>query len=50
VVAVYRDVLRLLDVVDALEDGQPVADAADAHLLKIVMLQRDQGLPDNLVF
>ncbi len=49
VVALYGHVLRPLDVVDALQDGQAVADAGDAHLLQVVVQQSDQGLADDLI-
>lgn len=31
------DILGLLDVVDALEDSQSVANTVDAHLLEVIM-------------
>ena len=42
VVRLHGHVLLDLDLVDGLEYGQAVADAAHAHLLELGMLQRDQ--------
>lgn len=50
VVALYRDFLSLLDLIDALEDCQTVTDTVDAHLLQIIMQQGNQSLAYNLVF
>jgi hypothetical protein len=49
-VAFYGDVLRLLNIVDALQYGQTVADTSNSHLLEIIMLEGNQGFADDLVF
>jgi len=43
------DILGLFDIVHALEDGEPVTDAGDAHAFEIIVQQRHQGLPHNVV-
>lgn len=50
VIALDGYVLCFLDVVDALQDGQPVADTSDAHALQVVVLQRHERLADDFVF
>lgn len=49
-VALYRNVLLDLDVVDALENRESVPNTRHPHLLQIVMLQCYKCLADNLVF
>lgn len=49
-VAFYLDVLRLLDVVHALEDGEAVSHTVDAHALEVVVQQRYQRLADDFIF
>lgn len=36
-------------VVDALKDGESMANAENVHLLELFVLQSDQGLPNDLV-
>lgn len=50
VVALYRDVLGLFDIVNTLQDGQAVADAGDAHRLQILVQQCDEGFSNNVIF
>jgi hypothetical protein len=50
VIRLYLDVLSDFHVVYILQDGQPVTNARNAHLLQLVMLQSDQGVPHNAVF
>lgn len=49
-VALNRYILFDLDIIDALENGESVADAGHPHLLEIVMLQSYQGFADDFVF
>lgn len=37
VVDLDRDILRFLDVVDVLEDGQPVSDTGNTHRFEIIV-------------
>lgn len=51
VVGLDGHVLLDLDLVDGLEDGQAVADAADAHFLELGMLQGGEDVAgDALVW
>lgn len=49
VVTLDGDILRFLDVVDALEDSQAVADTSHAHGPEIIMEQSYKSLTDDLV-
>jgi len=44
VVRIYGHILLDLDLVDGLEDGQPVADTVQADLFEFGMLQRYQSI------
>lgn len=48
-VALNGDILCLLDVVDTFQYRQPMADTGNAHALQVVMLERDQSLPDDFI-
>lgn len=48
-VAFYRHILGLLDIVHAFQYGESVADTCNAHRLEVVVQQSDQGLADDLV-
>lgn len=48
-VALDGHILRNLHIVDTLEDSQAMTDTVDAHRLKIVMQQCNEGLADDLV-
>jgi hypothetical protein len=50
VIAFYRHVLLDFYVVDILQNCQSMANTRNSHLLQIIMLQRDQCLPHDLVF
>lgn len=41
--------LSYFHVVDALEDGESMANADNVHLLELFVLQSDQGFPNDLV-
>ena len=47
---VNRYVLIDLDIIYALENCESVADACDAHFLKLIMAQGDEGLPNDVIF
>ncbi len=49
-IALNGHILRNLDIVDALENGQAMADAVDAHRLEIIVQQRNESLANDLVF
>ena len=49
VIALNGHILRLFDVVYALENGQTMADTADAHALEILVQQRDESFANNVV-
>ena len=44
------DILGLLDIVDALQDCQSVADPVDPHCFEVVVPQGNEGLADNVIF
>lgn len=48
-IAFERYILRLLDIVHALEYRQAMAHTRYAHALQIIVMQRNQGLPHNLI-
>jgi hypothetical protein len=50
VVRFHRHILRLFDIKNALENGQPVSDTGNPHALEVVMQQRNQRLANNFVF
>lgn len=49
-VALNGHILSLFHVVDALEDGQAMTYTSNAHALEVIMLKRNKGLANNLVF
>lgn len=49
-IRVYRYLLLDLDVVNALEDRQPMADTDNGHLFQLLVSQCYQCFPDYLVF
>ena len=49
-IALYGNVLGLLHIVDALENGQSMADTRNPHGFQVIVQQSYQGLADNLVF
>lgn len=48
-IAFQRHILRLLDLVHALQDCQPVADTGDAHGLEIIVQKCHEGFADDFV-
>lgn len=49
-IAFYGYILRLLDIVDALQNGQSVTHAGDAHRFEVIMQQGHQSFANNFIF
>lgn len=49
-VRVNRYILVDLDIVYALQNGEPVTDTCNTHFLELIMFQGDECLPDYLIF
>ena len=48
-IALYRNILRLLNVVNVLKDGQAVPNTGYTHCLEIIVEQGHESFADNLV-
>lgn len=48
-VGIYRYALLLLHIINALQDGEPMTDAHNAHLFQFLMPQRNQGLANDFI-
>jgi hypothetical protein len=50
VVRIERDVLLHFGLIHALQNGQSVAHAGDAHFLQLIVFQSDERFADDFVF
>ena len=49
-IALTRNILSFLDIVNPFQNRQPMPDAGNAHALQIIMLQSNESLANNFVF